>query len=79
MGSKGKGKIKGAVGRQRQRVDRTGLSRVTERADRQTEMEVAGCDIFSHARPYDPSGQGTDITSQKVKDQFENLLLLDDY
>ena len=44
-GSKRKGKTKEAVGRQRQRVGRTGLSRDTERCGRQTEMEVAGCEI----------------------------------
>ena len=41
-GSKKKGKAKEAVRRQRQRVDRTGLSRVTEGCWRQTEMEAAG-------------------------------------
>ena len=57
MDTKGKGKTKEAVGR-RQRVDRTGLSRVTECCGRQTAMEAAGGEIIGGALR--PSGSRTD-------------------
>ena len=39
-----RGKKKEAMGRQCQRVDLTGLSRVAEGCGRQTEMKAAGCE-----------------------------------
>ena len=45
-GSKKKGKTAEAMGRQHQRVDRTGLPRVAEGCGRQTELESAGCQMI---------------------------------
>ena len=53
--------LKEAVGRQPQRVDRTGLSRVTEGRGRQTEMEAAGCDGETTSE----SGQGWTFQSHR--------------
>ena len=50
-GAKKKGKTKEAVGRQRQRVDRTGLSRDAEGCGRQTKMEAGGCKIIGAGVP----------------------------
>ena len=45
-GSKKRRKTKEAVGRQRRRVDKTGLSRVTEGCGIQTEMGAAACETI---------------------------------
>ena len=48
-GASSRGRLEEAVGRQRPREDRTGLSRVTEDRGRQTEMEAPGCEITGGA------------------------------
>ena len=48
-GSKKKGKTKEAVGRQRQCMDTTGPSRVTQVSGGRMEMEAADCEIIGGA------------------------------
>ena len=48
-GSGRKKKRRQVVGRQRQRTDMTGVSRVTKGCGGQTEMEVGGCEIIGGA------------------------------